>query len=118
MPPDFRSGHPCAAYCQLGQANAAYARAQELLESARRLGGRNSEGEPMSIAKWCDQGNHAFSARDTRAEHWTRDMPGPDGGPRVAVDWDVCGPCLDKMAAMTASPAAAVPAALAGKPDD
>lgn len=72
----------------------------------------------MSLAKWCDQGNHPFSARDIKAEHWTRNMAGPDGA-RVDVDWDVCGPCLENISAAAAPPQAQPQpqAALAGPHD-
>lgn len=112
LPPGY--DHPCAVHCQLGAAQSAYARAQDLLNAARQLGGRDQNGDPVSQAKWCDQGNHAFSSRDTQAEHWRRNMPGPDGT-RVDVEWDVCGPCLTSIAPPQAGPA---PAALAAPASD
>lgn len=65
--------------------------AQAILTQAERLVGKNSRGEIVSQALWCDQGDHAFSARDPKAEHWERQATDPDSGKKVTVPWDVCG---------------------------
>lgn len=74
----------CADGCKLADA-------QRLLTQAAKLAGRTSEGEIMSQALWCDQGGHAFSARDPQAEHWERNATDPQTGKKVMVPWDVCG---------------------------
>lgn len=93
---DYGQPHPCRAACQMEQARTLYARAQAVLDQAQRLAGRTTEGEPVSQALWCDQGNHAFSARDLKAEHWERRVKDSDGQP-IVIPWDVCGTCLAKM---------------------
>jgi hypothetical protein len=83
---DFlKSLHPqCAAGgCKLPDA-------RKLLAAAERLAGKNARGEIVSQALWCDQGGHAFSARDPQAEHWERQAKDKDGA-TVTIPWDVCG---------------------------
>jgi hypothetical protein len=62
----------------------------------------------MSEAKWCDTGNHAFSATDEDAQHFsqtrtvkvrTGDNYGRDTYQErqvVTTEVDVCGPCFNK----------------------
>jgi len=64
--------------------------ARRMLAAAERLAGRTREGKIVSQALWCDQGDHPFSARDPKAEHWERQVKGDDGQ-TVIVPWDVCG---------------------------
>jgi hypothetical protein len=64
--------------------------ARKLLAAAERLAGKNARGEIVSQALWCDQGGHAFSARDPQAEHWERQVKNDKGEP-VVIPWDVCG---------------------------
>lgn len=82
------------------------AEARKLLAQAQKLAGRTAEGEIVSQALWCDQGEHAFSARDPKAEHWERQGTDPATGKKVTVPWDVCGTHMDainkRMAAIEA----------------
>ena len=80
----------CKDGCQLSQARA-------MLAQAEKLVGRTKEGKIMSQALWCDQGQHAFSARDPKSEHWERQATDPKTGEKIVVPWDVCG---DHMAAI------------------
>lgn len=73
----------CKAGCKLAEARA-------LLAAAEKLVGKTIKGETVSQALWCDQGGHAFSARDPKSEHWTREVKN-DKGEIVSVPWDVCG---------------------------
>jgi hypothetical protein len=77
--------HPqCAAGgCKLPEA-------RRLLVAAEKLTGRATNGEIVSQALWCDQGNHAFSARDLKSEHWERQVKDAKGV-TIVVPWDVCG---------------------------
>lgn len=50
----------------------------------------------MSNAKWCDQGNHAYSELDTDARSVTITMNRPDEYGRVrpmSITKDICGRC-------------------------
>lgn len=60
----------------------------------------------MSEAKWCDQGNHAFSALDRDAQTITVTMQAADayGRPHpVSLTKDICGKCANtiKLLAIT-----------------
>ncbi len=87
--------HECAGGCKLAEA-------RKLLASAQKLVGRTAEGAIVSQALWCDQGGHAFSARDPKAEHWERQGQN-DKGEKITIPWDVCG---EHMAAINARMAA------------
>jgi hypothetical protein len=79
---------PCREVCQLARAQVLYSQAQRLAEQM----GRDRDGRiTMSKALWCDAGEHAFSARDPRREHWQRTVFDGEGG-EVQIPWDVCGP--------------------------
>lgn len=104
----------CMDGCQLTEA-------RKLLVTAERLVGRTTEGKTVSQALWCDQGDHAFSARDPKSEHWERQVKN-DKGENVTVPWDVCGQHVaainERLAAMDAevqqrakAPAAQIPPA-------
>lgn len=95
--------------CQIEQARVLYAQAQGMLDQAQKMTGRTAEGEIMSQALWCDQGTHAFSARDLKAEHWERRIKDGDGN-SIVIPWDVCGACLAKMGPTQVSPTAAIEA--------
>lgn len=87
---------PCerAGACQLAHAQVTLTRAQELLAEAERLRGQDANGRTiMSQALWCDAGEHAFSARDPKREHWQRTLRGDDGE-EIQIPWDVCSQCL------------------------
>lgn len=50
----------------------------------------------MSNAKWCDQGNHAYSELDTEARSVTITMNRPDEYGRMrpaSITKDICGKC-------------------------
>jgi hypothetical protein len=98
--------HPeCADGCRLDQARQLHREAQGMLNQAQKLAGRTTEGKIMSQALWCDQGDHPFSARDPKAEHWERNGTGKDGS-KVMIPWDVCGKHMEaingRLAAMEA----------------
>jgi hypothetical protein len=99
--------HPCRDGCQLEQARSLHASAKYMLDQAQRITGRTAEGEIVSQALWCDGGNHAFSARDLKAEHWERRIKDSDGN-ALTIPWDVCGACLAKMGPAQVTPAAAI----------
>ncbi len=82
--------HACRDGCQLAQAQNTLAQAQTLIAQAEQMRGRTINGEiTMSQALWCDAGEHAFSARDPKREHWQRTVW--DGDDRqVEIPWDVC----------------------------
>jgi hypothetical protein len=84
-----------------------YVQAKQMLDQAEKMTGRTVTGEIVSQALWCDQGNHSFSARDLKAEHWERQIK-DGGGNRITIPWDVCGTCLAKMGPTPASPVAAI----------
>ena len=83
-----------------------------MLATAEKLIGRRANGEIVSQALWCDQGNHPFSARDPKSEHWERQITNA-AGEKQTVPWDVCGQCMtginNRMAALEAEVAAAPP---------
>jgi hypothetical protein len=112
--------HPCRAGCQLGEARSTLVQAGRIMEQAQRLAGRTQEGTIVSQAMWCDQGQHAFSARDPKAEHWERNGTDPVSGKKVTVPWDVCGEHMQaingRLAALEAetNPGHAIP----GSPND
>lgn len=86
------------------------ATARQMLAAAEKLVGRRMNGEIVSQALWCDQGNHPFSARDPKSEHWERQVTN-DKGEKQTVPWDVCGKCMtginNRLAAIEAEVAAA-----------
>lgn len=82
----IRAPMACRDGCKLADA-------RKMLAQAERLVGRSREGKPVSQALWCDQGNHPFSARDPKAEHWERQVKN-DAGETITVPWDVCGRCM------------------------
>lgn len=48
----------------------------------------------MSIALWCDAGNHAFSSKDPDAQEFTRTVKKKDRDGRIMMDqedFNVCG---------------------------
>jgi hypothetical protein len=84
-----------------------------MLIQAERLVGRTANGEIVSQALWCDQGGHAFSARDPKSEHWARTVTDPKTGEKAEVPWDVCGlhmAAIDSRLAQLEAEAAAPPA--------
>jgi len=74
----------CADGCMLAQA-------RQMLATAQKLVGRTANGEIVSQALWCDQGGHAFSARDPKSEHWERQVTDPKTHEKTTIPWDVCG---------------------------
>ena len=102
-------GHPCDGGCQLQRAQQMMMQAQDVLNRAARLAGRTENGEIVSQALWCDQGNHAFSARDPKSEHWERHVKNDDGE-TVTIPWDVCGPHLAGMGKSEPPAAVSLPA--------
>lgn len=110
--------HPqCAASgCLLPEARRLLATAQEIAKMKERT--------PVSQALWCDQGNHPFSARDPKKEHWDREGPNPaykpgsDRDETIKIPWDVCGNCVGQINARMAAIEAEMqqPQAPAGQP--
>jgi hypothetical protein len=86
------------------------AQARTMLAQAQQLVGRTVKGEIVSQALWCDQGNHAFSGRDPKSEHWERKVKNADGE-LITIPWDVCGEHIaainNRLAAIEAEVAAA-----------
>lgn len=86
--------HPqcVASGCLLPEARRLLATAQEIARQKGRT--------PVSQALWCDQGNHSFSSRDPKREHWDREVPNPsykpggDSDEMLKIPWDVCGACV------------------------
>ena len=95
----------CKAGCKLQEA-------RQLLAAAEKLVGKTIRGETVSQALWCDQGGHAFSARDPKSEHWTREVKN-DAGELVKIPWDVCGTHMSAINSRLAALEAEI-----GKPHD
>lgn len=82
--------------CQFERAQQMLAQAQQALETSKRIMRRDEMGErTMSRAMWCDQGQHAYSENDPKAEIWTKRVkdPGQPSGWRE-INMDVCGQCV------------------------
>jgi len=88
-----RGCQAAAAAAAMDQAREIYVSAERMLGQAQQLTGHTPQGEHVSQALWCDAGEHAFSARDPKAERWDRTMKNEEGEP-VTIPWDVCGECL------------------------
>ena len=60
----------------------------------------------MSNAKWCDQGNHAYSELDTDAQSITITMTRPDEYGRMrpaSLTKDICGRCAHSIPVLTSA---------------
>jgi hypothetical protein len=82
--------HPmCANTCQYVLSQNRVAEATNLIAAGRQL----TEGIlNVSTALWCDQGNHAFSDRDTARRHFTETEVDARGQNHTVV-YDMCGEC-------------------------
>lgn len=60
---------------------------------------KKEEPQNMSQAIWCDQGGHAFSAKDPDREHYTSSRQVKEGNivQQVTAELDICGECKQKM---------------------
>jgi hypothetical protein len=86
---------PCekTGVCQLARAQVTLNQAQNLIRRAEEMRGRSLDGKViMSQALWCDAGEHAFTSRDPKREHWQRTLR-DENGEEIEIPWDVCGPC-------------------------
>lgn len=82
--------HPmCENTCQYTLSQNRVAAATNLIAAGRQL----AEGIlKVSTALWCDQGQHAFSDRDTSRRHFT-ETEVDDKGVSHTVVYDMCGNC-------------------------
>lgn len=74
--------------CRLITADAAMTEVRKTLEQFK-------DATRMSKALWCDNGDHAFSERDTEAKHFTETVK--VDGKDVTTAYDICGKCAVKM---------------------
>lgn len=82
----------------------------------------------MSEVKWCDKGDHAFSAKDPGRQHFTQTQtvkvhtgnsygnPTYQDQKEVTEELDICGPCWSKTNPFSPDSGPAKP--LAAVPDD
>jgi len=86
----------------LEQAKQVFAQSQILVARAEEL--HREAQQIMSQALWCDQGAHAFSARDPGRQEWVVREYDDDAGAMVEETRTACSECARQVGAVRGAP--------------